>query len=154
MASKMKSTHHAISTARSQGVTLIELLIVIVIVGILGSIAMSAYRNYVMRANRTEARMALLAIQTAQEKWFVQNSQYAQDIATLVAPPPAGLGIALTAAGVTPGGNYTISFTAATATTYAVQAAATGAQVDDTNCPTLAIDQNATRTPAASTCWR
>ena len=150
----MKPTHHAMSRARSQGVTLIELLIVIIIVGILGSIAMSAYRNYVMRANRTEARMALLAIQTAQEKWFVQNSQYAQDIATLVAPPPGGLGIALTAGGVTTGGNYTISFTLATPTAYTVQAATTGAQVNDTACPTLSIDQNATRTPTASTCWR
>lgn len=150
----MKLTRHAVSRARSQGVTLIELLIVIVIVGILGSIAMSSYRNYVIRANRTEARMTLLAIQTAQEKWFVQNSQYAQDVATLVAAPPAGLGIQIDAAGLTPGGHYTISFTAATATTYTVQADATGAQADDTACPTLSIDQNATRTPAASTCWR
>ena len=150
----MQPRHDVISSARAQGMTLIELLVVMVVIGILGSIAMSSYRNYVMRANRTEARMTLLAIQTAQEKWFVQNSQYAPDIATLVAPPPAGLGIALDASGLTPGGNYTISFTAATATTYTVQAAATGAQVDDTNCPTLAIDQNATRTPAASTCWR
>jgi len=154
MESNMKSTYHLIPGARSQGVTLIELLIVIVIVGILGSIAMSSYRNYVMRANRTEARMTLLAIQTAQEKWFVQNSQYALDIATLVAAPPAGLGILLDAAGVTPGGYYTISFTAATPTAYTVQAAATGSQVDDTACPTLSIDQNGTRNPPASTCWR
>ncbi len=154
MEPNMQCTHHAVSRARSRGVTLIELLIVIVIVGILGSVAMTTYRNYVMRANRTEARMTLLAIQTAQEKWFVQNNQYAQDIATLVAAPPAGLGIALTAAGVTPAGNYTIGFTAATPTTYTVQAAATGAQLKDTACPTLSIDQNATRTPAASTCWR
>ena len=150
----MKSTQHVISRARSQGVTLIELLIVIVIIGILGSIAMSSYRNYVMRANRTEARMTLLAIQTAQEKWFVQNSQYAPDIATLVAAPPAGLGIGISAAGVTAGGYYTISFTAAAATAYTVQAAATGTQLDDTACPTLSIDQNGTRLPAASTCWR
>jgi type IV pilus assembly protein PilE len=154
MESNMKSTYNATLRARSQGVTLIELLIVIVIVGILGTIALSSYRSYVMRANRTEARMTLLAIQTAQEKWFVQNSQYAQDIATLVAAPPAGLGIALSAAGVTPGGSYTISFTAATPTAYTVQAAATGAQAYDTACPTLAIDQNATRTPTTSTCWR
>ncbi|MGB8692629.1 MAG: type IV pilin protein, partial [Steroidobacteraceae bacterium] len=78
----------------------------------------------------------------------------AQDVATLVAAPPAGLGIQIDAAGLTPGGNYTISFIAAAPATYRVQAAATGAQLKDTDCPTLAIDQNATRTPPASTCWR
>ncbi len=154
MESNMKLRHYDISRARSPGMTLVELLVVMVVIGILGTIALNSYRNYVMRANRTEARLTLLAIQTAEEKWFVQNSQYAQDIATLVAAPPGGLGIQLTAAGVTPGGNYTISFTAASATAYTVQAAAMGSQVYDTACPTLTIDQNGTRTPTTSTCWR
>jgi hypothetical protein len=46
--------------------------------------------------------------------------------------PPAGLGKNLTAAGVTSGSNYTVSFNAVTANTYTRQAVATGTQTKDT----------------------
>ena len=61
---------------RQQGVTLIELVVVVVIVGILASIAIPSYRNYVLRANRTEGRAALLALATAQEKFYLQCNTY------------------------------------------------------------------------------
>ena len=48
--------------AATDGVTLIELMIVIVILGILASVAFPAYRNYAIRADRTEATSALLRI--------------------------------------------------------------------------------------------
>ena len=47
---------------KQQGFTLIELVIVVAIVGILTSIAMPLYRDYVIRANRTEAKTALAAV--------------------------------------------------------------------------------------------
>ena len=47
------------------GVTLIELLTVIVVLGILASIAVPSYRNYLLRAQRTEATTALLNLQAA-----------------------------------------------------------------------------------------
>ena len=102
---------------QAAGFTLIELMVVVAVVAILGTIAVSTYRSYILRTNRTEARMALLATQVAQEKYFLQNNQYAPDIATVIAAPPAGLGHNLTAGGVTTGGNYTISFRAVTANT-------------------------------------
>lgn len=145
---------HGPRRACARGVTLIELLIVLVIMSILATMAITSYRRYIMRTNRTDARMTLMAIQVAQEKWFLQNNQYAQTVATLAAAPPAGLGIGLGAGGITPSGNYTIAFTAATPTAYTVQATAIGGQANDTLCPTLAIDQNATRTPLAPECWR
>jgi len=43
----------------SEGFTLIELMIVIAIVGILGTIAMGYYRDNVIASNRTEGRSAL-----------------------------------------------------------------------------------------------
>ena len=142
---------------RARGFSLIELLVVVAIVAILSNIAVSSYRNYVLRTARTEGRMALLAIQVAQEKFFLQRNQYAQDIATVRADPPAGLGISsLSAAGVTPGGNYTISFAAVTPTTYTLQAVATGSQTKDTAaCLTFTINEQGARTPAdTSGCWR
>jgi type IV pilus assembly protein PilE len=142
---------------RAGGFTLIELMIVLLIMAILGTIATSAYRNYVLRANRTEARAMLLDIQVAQEKFFLQNNQYAQNLAALIAAPPAGLGMNLSASGATNSGNYTISLPVATANTFTVQAAAAGTQASgDTHCPTFTIDQAGVRTPQPDTygCWR
>ena len=140
----------------ARGFTLIELMVVISVVAILTTIAVSAYRTYVRRTTRTEARMALLAIQVAQEKFFLQNNQYAQSLATAIAAPPAGLGIQLTAGGQTLGGHYTVSFTAATANTYTVQAVAIGTQTADTAaCRTFRIDDQGVRFPLDSSgCWR
>lgn len=139
-----------------RGFTLIELMVVVAIVAILASISVASYRRYVLRANRTEARIALLSIQAGQEKFFLQNNTYATDIATLIAAPPAGLGLNLTAGGVTPSGLYTVSFTAATPTQYTVQAVATGPQVDDTAaCLTFSITDAGLRTPVDSSgCWK
>jgi type IV pilus assembly protein PilE len=140
----------------ARGFTLIELMIVISVVAILTTIAVSSYRTYVLRATRTEARMALLSIQVAQEKFFLQNNQYAQNLATAIAAPPAGLGVSLAVGGVTPGGHYTVGFTAATGTTYTVQAVATGTQTSDkAACLTFTINEQGVRTPADSSgCWR
>ena len=63
--------------ARSRGVTLLELMAVVVIIGVLGTLAVNSYRGYLLRANRTEARVALLRVQAAQEKFFLQNNRYA-----------------------------------------------------------------------------
>jgi type IV pilus assembly protein PilE len=140
-----------------RGFSLIELMVVLAVFAILSTIAVGSYRRYSLRATRTEGRLALLAVQVAQEKYFLQNNTYAQDIATVIAAPPAGLGVSsINASGVTTGGNYTLSFPAATATTYTLQAVATGHQTDDTAaCLTFTINEQGTRTPADSSgCWR
>jgi type IV pilus assembly protein PilE len=140
-----------------RGFSLIELMVVMAVFAILSSIAVGSYRRYTLRAARTEGRLALLAIQVAQEKYFLQNNTYAQDIATVIAAPPAGLGISsINASGVTSGGNYTISFAAVTPTTYTLQAVATGAQAKDTAaCLTFTITDQGARTPVDSSgCWR
>src|SRR5260221_2970596 len=97
----------------ARGFTLIELMIVISIVAILTTIAVTSYRAYVLRATRTEARIPLLSIQAAQEKFFLQTNQYAQNLAPAATRPPAGLGVSLDAAAVTLCGPYTCPFTPA-----------------------------------------
>ena len=52
---------------RQTGVTLLELMVTLSIVGILAAISVTTYRSYSMRANRTEARTALLRIQVFQK---------------------------------------------------------------------------------------
>lgn len=139
----------------ASGITLLELMIVIAVVAVLSTIAINSYRGYLMRTNRTEARTALLRVQTAQEKFFLQNNRYATD-AEMPKAPPDGLGIPATSA---PGGFYKISienYDEDTGTTYRAVAQAQAGQLDDrTECQKLWIDQNGDRSPPASTgCWK
>ncbi len=137
--------------SRMHGVTLIELMTVIVVVALLGTIAVSSYRSYLLRTNRTEAKTQLLRVQAAQEKFFLQNNRYAT-ADELDDAPPAGLGVGTT----TPNGMYNIALINVTQTTYTAQATATSGQLQDTAaCHTLTINEAGTRTPAAgSGCWR
>jgi prepilin-type N-terminal cleavage/methylation domain-containing protein len=66
-----------------RGITLMELMIVVVIVGILTAIAFPNYRNFVARAARSEAKAALLKCATNQEKFYLQNQQFTTNLAQL-----------------------------------------------------------------------
>lgn len=59
-----------------KGFTLIEIMIVVVIIGILASIAYPSYQEYVRRANRAEGQAFLLDIAARQERFFSQNNAY------------------------------------------------------------------------------
>jgi type IV pilus assembly protein PilE len=137
------------------GFSLIELMITVAIVAILATIATASYKNYSLRANRVEARQALLSIQAAQEKFFLQNNTYATTVGLIVAAPPAGLGVPLDASGNTPAGHYQVTVVAATPTTYTVQAAATGSQLkDDAACLNFQVNEQGVFTPpSGTTCW-
>jgi type IV pilus assembly protein PilE len=138
--------------ARSRGVTLLELMAVVVIVGILGTIAVNSYRGYLLRTNRTEARMALLQVQANQEKFFLQNNRYAApaELSLGTTDIPPGLGIPAT----TPSSYYTITLVA-DATTYTATATAINGQTSDAAaCQTLTIDESGARTPTGNDCWR
>jgi len=69
-----------------RGVTLMELMIVVVIVGILAAVAYPNYRQYAARAKRNEARAALLQIATNQERFYLQNNTYTEDLTALGFP--------------------------------------------------------------------
>jgi type IV pilus assembly protein PilE len=137
----------------NRGMTLIELMVVIIVLGILATVATSSYRNFLVRTNRTDGRQLLLRIQVAEEKFFLQNGTYTADLASA---PPVGLGTGATSQGglytfvVAPGATGTI------ATSYAATATAVGAQTSDTAiCQTMSIDDQGVHTPADSTgCWK
>jgi type IV pilus assembly protein PilE len=139
--------------ARMRGVTLLELMAVVVIIGILGTIAVNSYRGYLLRTNRTEARMALLRLQAAQEKFFLQRNRYATAAELSTSPSDAttpGLGISAT----TETGKYAITMVS-TATTYTGTATAAGGQTADAAaCQVLTIDESGRRSPTGSECWR
>ena len=73
----MNAERTGMMRSRERGVTLLELMAVIVIIGILASIAIPSYRTYLLRAQRTDATAALLRAAAAQEKCYLQNNRYA-----------------------------------------------------------------------------
>jgi type IV pilus assembly protein PilE len=84
---------------KQQGVTLIELMIAVVIVGILAAIAMPSYQQYVIRANRSAVQTYMLSIANRQEQFILDARQYATGdsisaIATALSiqPPESSVG--------------------------------------------------------------
>ncbi len=65
------------------GITLIELMIVVVVVAILAAIAYPGYQEFVARAKRTEARAALLQAATNQERWYLNQRSFTNDLTNL-----------------------------------------------------------------------
>src|SRR5688572_21888115 len=61
---------------RSRGITLIELMVVVVVVAILAGIAYPSYRAQAIKANRTEAKVELMQLTGALEKCYTRWHAY------------------------------------------------------------------------------
>lgn len=149
-----KGRSEQLRRSAQHGVTLIELMIVVVVVAILGSIAVPSYRAYVIRAQRTEAKSALLQLQTAQEKFYLQNNAYTDQV---TAAPPAGLGLSATsenglydiAVALGGGGqSYTATATPVTGKSQASDSDCTQLSVTDTGL------HGASGSGGVDVCWR
>ena len=71
------------SRRNMRGITLIELMIVIVIIGILAAVSYPSYREFAARAKRSEAKAALLKAATNQERFYLQNNIFSEDLTEL-----------------------------------------------------------------------
>ena len=150
----MKRTRYQRLGLRSaaQGLTLIELMVVIVIIGVLGMIAIPSYRQYSMRAQRTEAKTALLQLAANQSRFYIQNNTYTTNLAALGFP-----------AGTSDQGVYTLAVPVANANAFQATAVPTpggglgGRDMGaDTECAVFSITAQGVRaaTPDPDTrCW-
>lgn len=66
-----------------KGFTLIEVLMVVLIIGILASLALPQYTKVVERAKISEARSSLAAMRTAQNIYYLENDSYATALSDL-----------------------------------------------------------------------
>lgn len=127
---------------KMQGITLMELMIVVVIVGILAAIAYPNYRDAAARAKRNEARSALLAIATNQERHYLQNNTYTAVLADVGATP------------LTETETYAIAITNADASNFTATATYQNADAEAGKCLTFQIDGRGNKSSAPEPdCW-
>ena len=118
----------------SEGVTLIELLLVIAIIGILSVLSYPSYRSYMLQTRRDDAKITLIKAQLAQSNLHIAHSY--SNVADEIGLPVENL-------------YYNFSIVSATENSYLINAIAKKSlsQGDDTlECQTLFIDQNSHHT--------
>jgi len=129
-----------------QGVTLMELMIVVVIISILTAIAYPNYRQFVARAKRNEAKSCLLQVATLQERFYLQNNSYTTDM--------TNLGFGAAGNNLTDSGTYVCNVTAADANTFTAVATYQKADAEAGKCLTFTLNGQGTKGSAPSAdCW-
>ncbi|MDP5040074.1 MAG: prepilin-type N-terminal cleavage/methylation domain-containing protein [Paraglaciecola sp.] len=118
-----------------KGMTMVELMIVLAIIGLLIILVYPSYRQHIMESRRADGATQLLRIKMQQESYRLNHIGYAE--ASDLSLPVNEY--------------YDFSVVGVSATTYTLVAIAKGSQTDDGACLTLALDQSMNKTP--STCW-
>lgn len=128
-----------------RGITLMELMIVVVIIGVLTAVAFPNYRNYVTGAKRAEAKAALLKAATNQEKFYLQNQIFSEDLAELGFSAPFK----------TDSGTYQLSVSEpASASDFTVTATLVADDGESLKCKKFIIDGRGNKTSEPATdCW-
>jgi len=129
-------------SSRQKGMTLIELLIVIAIVGFLAAIAYPSYQESVAKARRGDAQANLVSLAQSLERQFTQNATFAGAVLPYNESPKDG-----------DTKFYDLSFAASTATSYTLQAAPKNGMNGD-RCGTMTLTHAGNRTAAETDCWR
>jgi len=111
---------------RNAGFTLIETLVTVAIAGVLSSVAYPSLEGQVMRARRTDALVALLQAQLAQERFRANNASYGSLAEAGVRP-------------TSPAGHYRIAVVASDAAGFELLASAVAGQARDTSCRHLRL---------------
>ena len=129
-----------------RGVTMTELMIVVVVLGVLASVAYPSYRQYVARAKRVEAKAALLQIASMQERFYLQNNTYTTNLNSLGFPVNDNF--------LTDSESYIISVVAADGASFTALATYQRGDAEADKCRTFSIDGIGSKTSSPhDDCW-
>ena len=118
-----------------KGFTLAEVLIVILIIGVLASIAIPGYREYVIRGHRRAAQAAMMEMASQQQQYFAANRAYATAAELGFALPPE----------VDENYDFTITLPAGAVPRFVISFTAVGGQSSD---GPLGLTSEGAKTPA------
>ncbi len=143
-----------ISRRRQRGVTLIELLVAVIIVGILGVIAYPNYTGHLVKSRRAQATACLQEAAQFMERFYTTNLRYDQTANATA----AAVSLPTTACIQDMNGRYVISIASVGANAFTLKATPQGAQASaDTLCGTLGLSQAGTKTitgtGTVAACW-
>lgn len=140
--------------SRTAGFTLVELVIVIVIVGILASVALPAYQDSLRKGRRADAKSGLMDAANRQERFMLDRGTYTADMAQL------GFGADPL---ITEEGYYSVDLEApdpncpiGTCYTLVATPVAGGIQAEDTHCTSFTLKSTGAKTAAGTLgdeCW-
>lgn len=154
---------------RVRGITLIELMIVLVVLSILVGIAYPSYQQFVQKARRSEAQIALTQTAAQLEKFFTACSSYSLNLASPNLQPTAAncLTSGTASTRMSDDNNYTLSVAAGPSGLIAVDylltatASTTGKQKNDNKCKTLTLSSTGVKDSTDSggissvtECWK
>lgn len=156
------------TTARTQGgFTLIEIMITVAVVAILSAIAIPSYRNYVLRANRTVAKVALVDASSRLESYFIVHKKYTKALSDIQLQQYLMRDGSTASTDASNASLYQLSIKALSTSacpatgdpgtgSYSVVATPVNAQRRDSACLSLCLTSNGIRLSAAGTadtCW-
>ena len=88
MIGQLRSGHNILGKA--QGLSLVELLAAVTIVGLLVASAVPAYRHFMAKAKMAEGEAAVLDVRTLQQQYYINTHAYSTDLSVLgYAPMPS-----------------------------------------------------------------
>lgn len=131
-----RSTHLQVVYLRLYGMTLIELMLVVAIIGLLATLIFPSFHSQIQSSRRGDGITQLLRLKLQQEAFRTKNISYA--LAKQLSLPKSDY--------------YTFSVHNVSATTYELVATAKGSQVADKLCKTISINQSQQKKPV--TCFR
>jgi type IV pilus assembly protein PilE len=147
------------SLRRAAGFTLMEIMVVIIIVGILATIALPSYQESMRKGRRTDAKQALMDVANREEQYMLDQSTYTDDLTKLGYPASPMLSENKYYSIKRVADNVSGANCAVTATTcYVLRATpATGSpQADDKRCTSFTLDSTGAQTATGSdstNCW-
>lgn len=68
---------------RAAGFTLMEIMVVVIVVGILATIALPSYKEAMQKSRRTDARESLMEAASRQEQFMLDRSTYTKNMVDL-----------------------------------------------------------------------